>query len=150
MASAHDRSLFIILIDDDEVDAEAVARLLYRQRLPYRLTIFADGRAAQTAFASPFGSGLLTQPYLILLDLNMLRMSGLEFLDWLRAQPDLARSIVFTFSTSEDPVDLARAHSRQIAGYLAKSHLAACRRGNDNGEFSAQKAAIVASAEPVR
>jgi CheY-like chemotaxis protein len=97
--------------------------LLYRQRLPHRLTICADGRAAQAAFAGPFGGGLLTQPYLILLDLNMPRMSGLEFPDRLRAQPDLALSIVFIFNTSENPLALARAHIRQIAGYLAKSRL---------------------------
>lgn len=118
-----DQPVHIILIDDDDVDVEAVARLLHRQRLPHRLTVFANGRDAQLALAGSFGRELLAQRYLILLDLNMPRMNGFEFLDWLRSVPALLRSIVFVFTTSEAPSDRDLAYDRQVAGYLAKPRL---------------------------
>jgi CheY-like chemotaxis protein len=123
MAVQLDQSVHIILIDDDDVDVEAVARLLRRQRLPHTLTVFANGRDAQHALAGSFGRDLLAQRYLILLDLNMPRMNGFEFLDWLRSMPHLLRSIVFVFTTSEAPTDRHRAYERQVAGYLAKPRL---------------------------
>ena len=123
MVTRADQPVHIILIDDDDVDVEAVARLLHRQRLPHKLTVFANGRDAQRALAGSFGRDLLNQRYLILLDLNMPRMNGFEFLDWLRSVPDLLRSIVFVFTTSEAPVDRHLAYDRQVAGYLAKPRL---------------------------
>src|SRR5512144_2301456 len=123
MAAAHDHSIHIVLVDDDEVDAEAVARLLQKHHLPHRLTVFPDGQTAQLALTGPFGRDLRTHRYIILLDLNMPRVSGFEFLDWLRTQPDLAHSIVFVFSTSEEPIDFYQADRWHVAGYLAKSRL---------------------------
>src|SRR5215218_8001910 len=118
MAATHEHSIHIILVDDDEVDAEAVARLLQKHDLPHRLTVFPDGQSAQLALTGPFGRDLLTHRYIILLDLNMPSVSGFEFLDWLRVQPDLAHSTVFVFSTSEDPSDFCQAGRRHVEGYL--------------------------------
>ena len=113
----------IILIDDDEVDVEAVARLLRKHRLPYDLVTFSNGSDAKNALAGSFGQDLARHPYLILLDLNMPRMNGIELLDWLRTQPHLRRAIVFAFTTSEAQQDCRAAYDRQVAGYLVKSHL---------------------------
>lgn len=113
----------IVMIDDDEVDVEAVARLLRMHKLPYSLVTFSNGSEAKTALAGSFGTELIKQPYLILLDLNMPRMNGIELLDWLRTQPHLRRSIVFAFTTSEAQQDCRAAYDRQVAGYLVKSHL---------------------------
>jgi CheY-like chemotaxis protein len=123
MTSTENHSLHVVLVDEDDVDAEAVARLLRRHHLPYRLTVFSDGRIAQLALAGAFGRELLAEPYLILLDLNMPRMNGFEFLDWLHSEPDFQHAMVFIFSTSDDPNDGCQASRRPIAGYLAKSKL---------------------------
>ena len=123
MAATDNCSLHIILIDDDDIDAEAVARLLAGHHLPYQLTIFPDGCAAQLALSGAFGSALRAGPYLILLDLNMPRMNGFEFLDWLQGEPAFANAPVFIVSTSDDSVDRCRALRRHIAGYLAKAEL---------------------------
>lgn len=129
MTGTCDQPMHIVLIDDDEVDAEAVARLLQRQRGRYRLTTFPDACSARDALSGDFGGRLLTQRYLILLDLNMPRMTGFEFLDWLRSRPGLLRSIVFVFTTSETASDCVQAYDRQVAGYLAKAQLSAGYRG---------------------
>lgn len=122
-AAPAEQQVQIILIDDDEVDVEAVARLLRKHRLPYDLVTFNNGSDAKNALAGSFGQDLAKQPYLILLDLNMPRMNGIELLDWLRTQPHLCRSIVFAFTTSEAQQDCKAAYDRQVAGYLVKSHL---------------------------
>lgn len=122
-ATTAEQQVQIILIDDDEVDVEAVARLLRKRGLPYDLVIFSNGSDAKNALAGSFGQDLAKQPYLILLDLNMPRMNGIELLDWLRTQPHLCRSIVFAFTTSEAQQDCRAAYDRQVAGYLVKSHL---------------------------
>jgi CheY-like chemotaxis protein len=113
----------IVLIDDDEVDVEAVARLLRKRKLPYDLVTFSNGSDAKNALAGSFGWELTKQPYIILLDLNLPRMNGIELLNWLRTQPHLCRSIVFAFTTSEAQQDCKAAYDLQVAGYLVKSHL---------------------------
>jgi CheY-like chemotaxis protein len=55
-----------------------------------------------------------------MLDLNMPRMGGLEFLDELRADPGLGRSIVFVMTTSAAEEDRVRAYNKCIAGYVLK------------------------------
>jgi CheY-like chemotaxis protein len=112
-----------VLIDDDEVDVEAVARLLRQQRAPYMLTTFGNGQEAQAALEGSFGGELQEKRCLFLLDLNMPRMNGLEFLDWLRQAQGWERAIVFAFTTSDALEDRQDAYARHVAGYLAKSQL---------------------------
>jgi CheY-like chemotaxis protein len=123
MAEMAEQQVQIVLIDDDEVDVEAVARLLRKHKLPYDLVTFSNGSDAKIALEGKFGRELLQNPYLILLDLNMPRMNGIELLDWLRTQPHLSRSIVFAFTTSEAQQDCRAAYDLQVAGYLVKSNL---------------------------
>ena len=125
MTATLEKQIQIVLIDDDDVDVEAVGRLLRLHALPYKLVTFSNGSDAKNALAGRFGHELMRQPYLILLDLNMPRMNGIELLDWLRTQPHLRRSIVFAFTTSEAQQDCRAAYDRQVAGYLVKSHLGA-------------------------
>jgi CheY-like chemotaxis protein len=57
---------------------------------------------------------------LILLDLNMPRMGGLEFLAELRSDPELRRSIVFVMTTSAAEEDRFRAYDSHVSGYVLK------------------------------
>jgi CheY-like chemotaxis protein len=122
MANQH---MHIVMIDDDDIDVEAVARLLNKHAVPFTLTVFHNGREAQDALNGDFGRRLMAEPYLILLDLNMPRMNGFEFLHWLRSHPDWQRSIIFVFTTSEEAADLERAYSHFVAGYLTKTQMGA-------------------------
>jgi CheY-like chemotaxis protein len=64
---------------------------------------------------------LIDDPLIIILDLNMPRMNGLQFLQELRSDPDLHKLIVFVLTTSKDDQDRSKAYSNHIAGFIAKS-----------------------------
>ncbi|MGB0732896.1 MAG: response regulator, partial [Pontibacterium sp.] len=65
----------------------------------------------------------LSGAVIVLLDLNMPRMNGFEFLEELRADQQLKRTIVFVLTTSNDDTDRARAYENAIAGYMVKSQV---------------------------
>ena len=123
MSLSSGKPLHIILIEDDEVDAEAIERAFQSLGVAVRITRFGDGRMAIDALRSAWGSQLHTEPHVILLDLNMPRMNGLAFLDELRKEPVLRRSIVFALTGSDLEEDKAAAYDRRVAGYLVKPHL---------------------------
>jgi CheY-like chemotaxis protein len=66
------------------------------------------------------GRETIGAPYLVLLDLNLPRMGGIEFLTHLRRDPDLRRSLVFVMTTSLAEEDRARAYDENVAGFLSK------------------------------
>ena len=71
------KPLHIILIEDDEVDAEAIERAFQALGVAIKTTRFVDGRMAIDALRSAWGNQLHNEPHVILLDLNMPRMNGL-------------------------------------------------------------------------
>lgn len=121
----------ILVVEDDEMDAEAIERALEGQRWVAGLVTARNGVEALAALRGSDGSEPLARPYLILLDLNMPRMSGLEFLSHLRADPELADSLVFVLTTSNADRDRKGAYTHNIAGYLVKS-----RVGEDFGRLA--------------
>lgn len=115
--------MHVILIDDDEVDRENVARLVRRSFPPHRLTVFPHGQAAQHALLSPWGPRLTAEPYIFLLDLAMPVMDGWQFLAWYAGEPRLRPALIFVFTANVTTAAIATAYTWPIAGYLIKSHL---------------------------
>jgi CheY-like chemotaxis protein len=114
------KPLQLLLIEDDEVDAEAIDRACRNLDVNCEIVRFRDGREALDALRGPLGATLLHRPFIILLDLNLPRMDGIAFLDDLRADPVWKRSIVFVLTTSTREEDKAAAYDRRVAGYLVK------------------------------
>jgi CheY-like chemotaxis protein len=113
----------LILVEDDEVDAEFVVRVLRRSGIGSTVTLFHDGQEAVDALCGPHREELIARPLLILLDLNLPRLDGIEFLDILRSDPELRRAVVFVLTQSTRREDVEAAYDRQVAGYLVKSNL---------------------------
>jgi CheY-like chemotaxis protein len=111
----------ILLVEDDDVDVLAVQRGFERSGVSNPVIVAHDGIDALAALRGEGEQQPIRQPYLILLDLNMPRMDGLEFLEEIRRDGQLKRSIVFVLTTSEDDQDRAAAYDRQVAGYLSKN-----------------------------
>jgi CheY-like chemotaxis protein len=113
----------LILIEDVEVDAEAISRACRNSNVNCEIVRFHNGSAAIDALHGHFGATLLTLPFVILLDLDSPATDGLAFLDELRADPVWQRSIVFVLTTSTREEDAAAAYDRRVAGYLVKEAL---------------------------
>ena len=112
------KSISILLVDDDDVDAMGVERALNKFALLSPVIRARDGYEAFDILLNPNG---VHQPYIILLDINMPRMNGLEFLDNLRKHPSLSSSVVFILSTSNDKQDKIAAYQNNAAGYILKN-----------------------------
>jgi CheY-like chemotaxis protein len=110
----------LLLVEDDEVDIQGMKRAFAKSRIGNPTTVARDGIEALEFLRGENGRPKLAKPHLILLDLNMPRMNGLEFLQAIRADEDLKRSIVFMITTSKAEEDRARAYDQHVAGYIVK------------------------------
>jgi CheY-like chemotaxis protein len=110
----------ILLVDDDKVDAMAVKRSFRALKIANPIIEAHDGIAALERLRGENGVEKLQPPYLVLLDLNMPRMGGIEFLDALRRDPELRATLVFVMTTSAAEEDRIRAYDKNIAGYILK------------------------------
>tara|TARA_R110001592_G_scaffold240929_2_gene501286 strand:- start:116226 stop:116648 length:423 start_codon:yes stop_codon:yes gene_type:complete len=106
----------ILLVEDDDVDYMVIKRSFASQRIANPLIRASDGIEALELLRN----GTVKHPYIILLDLQMPRMGGLEFLDKIRHDPDLSGSVVFVLTTSKSEEDIAESYGRHIAGYFIK------------------------------
>lgn len=110
----------ILLVDDDRVDIMALRRSFRELKIANRIVTAGNGLEALQMLRGEAGQARLPQPCLVLLDLNMPRMGGLEFLEELRADDALRRTIVFVMTTSNDEQDRLRSFDRNVAGYVLK------------------------------
>jgi len=109
----------ILLVEDDDIDAMSVQRAFQRMKIANPIVRAKDGVEALDILLK----GRIEQPYLILLDLNMPRMGGLELLDTIRNNPQLESSVVFVLTTSKDDEDKIKAYKHHVAGYIVKEKL---------------------------
>lgn len=109
----------ILLVEDNEVDALILERTLKKHSPSAKMVRACDGQEALELLTTDRGRDL-PRPFFILLDINMPRMNGHEFLDELRARDEISGNIVFVFTTSDSPHDIARAYHRNISGYIVK------------------------------
>jgi CheY-like chemotaxis protein len=110
----------ILLVDDDKVDAIAVRRSFQQLQITNPVTVALNGIEALEYLRGANGREKIASPYLILLDLNMPSMGGIEFLGELRRDPLLRHSLVIVVTASSAEEDRVRAYDKNIAGYVMK------------------------------
>ena len=118
------RPLHILLVEDDEVDAEFIVRLFQRKGGHLLITVARNGLEALELLRGLPGQSAPLRPHLILTDLDMPRMNGIGFIREIRQDPELRRSIVFVLTSSALEADKRAAYEQQIAGYLLKTNVA--------------------------
>jgi CheY-like chemotaxis protein len=114
--------LSVLLVDDDEVEIIGIQRAFRKNELPYRLRVARDGAQALDIVRGRDGELRLERPFVVLLDLNMPRMNGFEFLRELRSDPVHHQAVVFVLTTSPAAIDRSAAYDQHVAGYIVKSH----------------------------
>jgi CheY-like chemotaxis protein len=117
----NDKDVGVLLVEDDEVAVMAVRRALRKAEMRNHLTVARDGIEALEILRGTDEVAPLERPFIILLDLNLPRMSGHEFLDELREDEGLRDSVVFVLTTSDEHADKFQAYQRFVAGYIRKT-----------------------------
>ncbi|MEO0617187.1 MAG: response regulator [Pseudomonadota bacterium] len=114
------RPITLLLVDDDDVDIMSIRRALGAKRLDNPLVVAHDGIEALEYLRGENGRERVEPPFIILLDLNMPRMDGIEFLGELRADPALSASVVYVLTTSSTQKDKLQAHAHDVDGFITK------------------------------
>lgn len=115
--------IVVLLAEDDPAHAEIVRRNMESSRIANRLEHVPDGQAAldylyrKNGFSDPSRS---PRPGLILLDLRMPKVDGLEVLKKIKSDPDFVRIPVVVLTTSAVETDIARAYDCHANSYLVK------------------------------
>jgi CheY-like chemotaxis protein len=112
-----ERALNILLVDDDEIDVMTVKRAFARANIANKLYVATDGMQALALLRA---DGIPASRRLILLDLNMPRMNGIELLREIRGDPQLQSLTVIVLTTSNEDRDRVDAYQLNVAGYLIK------------------------------
>jgi CheY-like chemotaxis protein len=106
----------ILLVEDDQVDSMTIQRALRQLETPNPLHHVTDGEKALEFLRDP----AKPRPGLILLDLNMPRMNGLEFLEHVKQDAELRKIPVVVLTTSREDGDRISSFERSVAGYMIK------------------------------
>ena len=112
-----DHALNILLVDDDEVDVMTVKRAFAKANIANQVFVATDGIEALELLRT---DGIPPSRRLVLLDLNMPRMNGIEFLREVRSDPALQPLTVVVLTTSNEDRDRVDAYQLNVAGYLLK------------------------------
>ena len=119
----HNGYMPILIVEDDDIDAEALTRSFTKQQLKNPIYMARDGVEAMQMLDGTGAFPAIPQPCLIILDLNMPRMKGLEFLDELQKTSRLFGNVVLVLTTSGRDEDKRRAYGNHVAGYFLKENL---------------------------
>jgi len=106
----------ILLVEDDKVDTMSIKRALDEIKVTNWLDIAGNGEEALLFLRNPENK----KPCVILLDLNMPKMNGIEFLRIAKQDKRLRRIPVVVLTTSEEEQDMINSFDLGIAGYMIK------------------------------
>ena len=116
------RIMNILLVEDDEVEVMKVKRAFKKNKINNPLYLASNGLEALGMLRTQNEQPPVVPPQrrLILLDLNMPKMNGLEFLQELRKDPELKVTPVIVLTTSDEDKDKVEAYNLNVAGYILK------------------------------
>ena len=111
------REVRILVVEDDEIDVKALLKAFKKLKIANPVTVAKDGIEGWEALQ------ILPRPFLVIMDINMPRMSGIELLRKMRASKSFHDAIVFILTTSTDEQDKFEAYNLNAAGYMLKSDM---------------------------
>jgi CheY-like chemotaxis protein len=119
--ASNTKPLNILLVEDDDGDAKAVLRAFKREKIANPILRAIDGIDAWEMLKGENGKEKPLSPFMLLVDLNMPRMGGLELIKALREDDELRHTIAFVLTTSSRAEDKMAAYDLNVAGYIVKA-----------------------------
>lgn len=119
MSRTNPNEVTLFLIEDDDIDVMCIKREFKTRKIANPVIRAKDGAEAFEYLES----GKIAKPFIILLDLQMPRMNGLEFLAKLRQTEQFKDSVVFVLTTSQDEKDICESYNLNVAGYFVKDEV---------------------------
>lgn len=114
----NEKVVSIVLVEDDEIDVMNLKRAFRKNNIKNPLHIANNGIEALSLLKDK--ENPITNPKIILLDLNMPKMGGIEFLKEIRQDNNLKNLIVYVMTTSNVDNDKIEAYNLNVAGYILK------------------------------
>lgn len=114
------RSPRFLIVEDNDLDVEKITRDFRRLDITNEIIRARDGIEALEILCGSESEPPLSGPFVVLLDLNMPRMSGLELLEQIRSNKSIAHTPVVVMSTSDRMTDVKAAYRQNVSGYLVK------------------------------
>ena len=109
-----------MLVEDDGLDVMDFRRTLEKMNIWCRLVVAKNGEEALRMLSGEGPDHLETRPDLVLIDINMPKMNGLELLGHLRKSEEWKNLKCFIITTSEEEVDKTAARELGVSGYIVK------------------------------
>ena len=122
MTAEEPRAVAIVMIEDDEGHARLIERNIRRAGVNNEIVPFRDGTSALEYLLGPDGTGEVSsrRTLLILLDLNLPDMTGLDILAKVKANPHTRRSPVVVLTTTDDKAEIQRCYDLGANVYITK------------------------------
>lgn len=127
----------ILLVEDDYLDVKSVKRAFGKLNIEHEIVVAHNGVDALAILNGNAEGGVKLVPDVILLDLNMPKMNGLEFLRIIRNYYSLKNISVFVTTTSSEEYDRVSAKGIGISGYILKPLDFEAKKKDDLNESTA-------------
>ena len=118
----HARPVKIVMIEDDEGHARLIEKNIRRAGVNNEIVPFANGTEALAYLLGPDGSGEVSsgRQLLVLLDLNLPDMTGIDILERLKSNPHTRRAPVVVLTTTDDAREIQRCYDLGANVYITK------------------------------
>jgi len=117
----HGKPLNILLVEDDDGDAKAMERAFIKARIANPIVRVVDGVDALDLLKGTNGKTKIPSPNILIVDLNMPRMNGIQLVQAIRADEEIRQAIVFVLTTSKREEDKMAVYNLNVAGYIVKA-----------------------------
>lgn len=111
----------VLIVDDDFIDSRTLERALKKANI--NCCVASDGKEALEILRGKHHDKLIREPCIVMLDIGMPRMGGIEMLRELREDPELKDTIVFMFTASVSSNDIKSAYAEGISGFISKHNM---------------------------